>query len=190
MKPGNVPDMEQSLQRRIIVIFIYTMPIMASDFTYAGRQGVLSELVWDETTKWPTFRYGKTTPAQAETPLVASEKINEDVEISFDKTANETSWVYDVSFPKPLYKVQNGLLEIENSNQTTTGNFLGLVVKNGNYTFSAEVIPKEDIAQNITVYGDANNAIGFGIQKDKLNFWQIKDGVYKVIKTEEITRKV
>lgn len=160
-----------------------------SDFTSAGRQGVLSELVWDETTKWPSFRYGKTTPAQAETPLVASKKINEDVEISFDKTAKETSWVYDVSFPKPIYKVQNGLLEIENSNQTRTGNFLGLVVKNGNYNFSAEIIPKEDVAQNITVYGDANNAIGFGVQKDKLNLWQIKDGVYKVINTEEIKGK-
>lgn len=160
-----------------------------ADFTSAGRQGVLSELVWDEASKWPTFRYGKTTPAQAETPLAATTKTNEDVEISFDKTAKETSWVYDVSFPKPSYKVQNGLLEIENSNPATTGNFLGLVVKNGNYNFSTEIIPKEEIMQNITVYGDANNAIGFGIQKDKLTLWQIKDGVYQVMNTKEIKGK-
>lgn len=161
-----------------------------ADFTYAGRQGVLSELVWDETTKWPSFRYGKTTPAQAESPLAASTKINEDVLINFDKTANETSWVYDVSFPKPTYKIQNGSLEIENGNLTATGNFLGLVVKNGNYNFSTEVIPKDDIQQNITVYGDANNAVGYGILKDKLTLWQIKDGVYSVVKTQGIAGKV
>jgi hypothetical protein len=62
-------------------------------------------------------------------------------------------------------------------------------VKNGNYDFSTEIIPKEDVAQNITVYGDASNAIGFGIRKDKLTLWEIKDNVYKVINTQEIKGK-
>jgi beta-xylosidase len=160
-----------------------------ADFTYAGRQGVLSELIWDETSQWPTFRYGKTTPAQAEAPQAASAKANEDLQISFDKKATDISWVYDVSFPRPSYKIQNGLLEIENKNLAATGNFLGLVVKHGNYTFSTEVIPKDDIAQNITVYGDAGNAIGFGIRKDKLTLWQIKDSVYKEVSSQEISGK-
>ena len=159
------------------------------DFTFSGRQGILSELVWDEASKWPAFRYGKTPPAQAEAPIGASAVINSNLFINYDKDTLKAPWVYDVSFPKPDHVVQNGSLQIENSNHTNTGNFLGLTVKKGNYTFTAEVISKNDITQNIIVYGDANNAIGYGVHKDNIELWQIKDGVVEVIKKQEIPEK-
>jgi len=159
------------------------------DFTFSGRQGILSELVWDEASKWPAFRYGKTPPAQAEAPIGASAVINSNLFINYDKDTLKAPWVYDVSFPKPEYVLQNGSLQIENNNHTNTGNFLGLTVKKGNYTFTAEVISKNDVTQNIIVYGDANNAIGYGVRKDNIELWQIKDGVVEVIKKQEIPEK-
>lgn len=159
------------------------------DFTFAGRQGILSELVWDETSKWPAFRYGKTPPAQAESPMGANVLINANLLISYDKDTLKAPWVYDVSFPKPAYVVENGGLQIENNNYNPTGNFLGLVVKKGTYTFSAEVVAADNLTQNIIVYGDANNAIGYGVRKNSIELWQVKDGVHEVIKKREIPEK-
>ena len=161
----------------------------AVDFTFVGRQGILSELVWDDATQWPAFRYGKTPPAQAEFPRGARTILNSSLYINYDKDTLKAPWVYDVCFPKPEYEVKNGSLLIDNTNQTNTGNFVGLTVKKGNYTFTAEVIAKTDLTQNIIVYGDANNAIGYGIRKNKIALWQVKDGVYEVIKTQEIPEK-
>lgn len=159
------------------------------DFTFSGRQGILSELIWDEASKWPAFRYGKTPPAQAEAPIGTSAVINSNLLIHYDKDTLKAPWVYDVSFPKPEFTVQNGSLQIENNNHTNTGNFLGLTVKKGNYTFSAEVISQNDLTQNIIIYGDASNAVGYGVRKDHIELWQIKDGVVEVISKQEIPEK-
>ena len=161
-----------------------------ADFTFTGRQGVLSELVWDKTSEWPAFRYGKATPDQAEAPLGAKISDKENLLITFDKDTSKAPWVYDVSFPKPNYSTQNGSLQLENNTLTKAGNFLGLVVKNGNYIFSVEAAPKKDITQNIVVYGDANNAVGYGVTKNKIELWQLKDGVYQTINTQEIPETV
>jgi xylan 1,4-beta-xylosidase len=159
------------------------------DFTFAGRQGVLSELVWNETTKWPVFRYGRTTPAQAQSPAGPVAVINPNFIVNYERDTVTTPWTYDVSFPKPVFDVKNGALQIENTNQIYSGNFLGLTVKNGNYSFMAEVIGKKDLLQSIVIYGDANNAIGYGATEDHIEMWQVKDGVREVLKRQDIPEK-
>ena len=161
----------------------------AVDFTHTGRQGVLSELVWDEATKWPAFRYGRATPSQAESPVGTSVVTNPSFSVNYDRDTLKSPWVYDVSFPKPVFQLQNGSLQIENANQTRTGNFLGFTVKKGAYTFTAEVIVKKDLTQSVVVYGDAGNAIGYGVDGNHISLWQVKDGIYEVIKTQEIPEK-
>ncbi|WP_435356300.1 glycoside hydrolase family 43 protein [Emticicia sp. SJ17W-69] len=158
----------------------------ASDFTFVGRQGVLSEMVWNEATQWPTFRYGKTTPAQAESPAGISIVNHDGFAIDFSKNMPNLRWIHDVRQPKPIYIVQNGTLQIENKNQTETGNFIGFNIKKGSYTFTAEIMPKTDIIQNIVIYGDAQNAIGYGVRQRTVELWRIKDGTYETIKTQEI----
>jgi len=160
-----------------------------TDFTFTGRQGILSELIWDDSLQWPAFRYGKTPPAQAESPKGAGVIINPSLLVSYDRDTLKAPWVFDVSFPKPVFAVENGALRIENNNNISTGNFLGLTIKKGNYTFTAEVISKTDQKQSIIVYGDANNAIGFGIRKNTIELWQIKEAVYEVMQTQEIPEK-
>lgn len=157
-----------------------------TDFTFVGRQGVLSELAWDETTKWPVFRYGKTTPLQAESPAGTSIPNNQSFAVNFNQPMPNLRWIHDVHYAKPTYTVQNGALLIENTNLTETGNFIGFNIRKGSYTFSAEVSPKADIMQNIVIYGDAKNAIGYGVRGSKVELWRIKDGAYEVVKTQEI----
>lgn len=157
-----------------------------ADFTFVGRQGVLSEIVWDETTKWPVFRYGKTTPQQAESPSGTSMPNNQSFAVNFTQPLPNLRWIHDVHYPEPKYVVQNGALQIENTNAIETGNFIGFNIKKGSYTFSAEVSPKADIMQNIVIYGDAKNAIGYGVRGSKVELWRIKDGAHEIVKTQEV----
>lgn len=161
------------------------------DFTFAGRQGVLSELVWDETTHWPAFRYGKTTPIQAEAPavLATTPPQTHNFSVNYDRDTLKLPWVFDAGFPKPKYEVTGSALVLECANPARTGNFLGQTIRKGTYTFAAEVVMKDDLMQNVVIYGDAQNAIGYGAGNNRIELWQVKDGVYEVLKNQNIPDK-
>lgn len=161
------------------------------EFTFGGRQGVLSELVWDETTKWPAFRYGKTTPAQAESPTGAGAAMQDihNFSVNYERDTLRLPWVFDAGAPKPQFAVRQSALEIEVGSTSRTGNFLGHVIRKGDYTFAAEVLMKDDAVQNIVLYGDGQNAIGYGAGQNRIELWQVKDGNYETLKTQEIPEK-
>ncbi|GAB4022840.1 family 43 glycosylhydrolase [Spirosoma koreense] len=158
----------------------------AVDFTYTGRQGVLSELVWDDKIQWPAFRYGLATPAQAESPLKTDQKTELDLTADFSKTTASVPWFWDVSLPKPAYSVADDQLRLTSNSTTPTGSFLGLVIKKGTYTLAAKVIPQADVLQSICLYGDASNALGLGVRNGTLVLWQVKDGTHTELKTQPI----
>jgi beta-xylosidase len=157
----------------------------AVDFTFTGRQGVLSELIFDEASQWPAFRYGKTTPAQAEAPSSATAILDPSFSLDYELDTMQAPWVYDVHFAKPEYALEGGALRVSNTGKGPVGNFLGLVLKKGNYTFSAQVRMSE-LMQNLVLYGDAENAIGLGVRQEMLEVWQLREGKRQVIKSQSI----
>ncbi|GAB3899061.1 family 43 glycosylhydrolase [Larkinella knui] len=154
-----------------------------TDFIFTGRQGVLSELVWDEKTQWPVFRNGTSTPVQAESPTQRLQQHEPNIAIDFKKPVSNARWVWDVSLPKPEFSVAGGTLQLQSTGSGTSGNFLGLVLEKGSYTFSAVVTPQSDVLQSISLYGDAGNALGLGVRKGTLELWQVKEGVRQVVKS-------
>lgn len=64
------------------------------------------------------------------------------------------------------------------------GTFLGLVVKKGSYTLSADIVPQASLLQSLCVYGDAQNQVGIGIRPGEIELWQIKAGTRQVLKTQ------
>ncbi|QMU28688.1 glycoside hydrolase family 43 protein [Adhaeribacter radiodurans] len=162
----------------------------SSGFTFTGREGVLGELIWDSKTDWPTFRYGDTTPAQAAAPFTIAQKQNLNVSAKFEKGEKPLSWVWDVSQPAPEFSLQNGYLQLPTSMVSLpAGNFLGLVVKNGTYAFTAEFQPQNKVLQSVCIYGDSKNALGFGINQDSLELWQVKDGRREVLQKLSVPGK-
>ncbi|GAB3995925.1 family 43 glycosylhydrolase [Spirosoma daeguense] len=155
------------------------------DFTNVGRQGLLSELVWDDKTQWPAFRYGTTAPAQAESPFGSVQKKGQDLRFDFSGTTSEVPWVWDVSQTKPSFSVKDGQLQLAGTS-TATGSFLGLVIPKGTYKFSADVNPESNLLQSICLYGDADNALGLGVRKNALELWQVKEGTRTVLKTQPL----
>ncbi|UFH56997.1 glycoside hydrolase family 43 protein [Spirosoma sp. KNUC1025] len=156
------------------------------DFTFTGRQGVLSELVWNEKTQWPVFRYGANLPAQAESPAGSQQKKESELVIDFSKNTVDFPWVWDVSMPRPEFAVRSGHLQLANTSANPIGSFLGMVLKKGTFTFSAAIHPQSDELQNVCLYGDANNALGLGVRIGMLELWQVKDGTRVVVKTMTI----
>ena len=154
----------------------------STDFTFTGRQGLLGELVWDNTIQWPAFKYGNTPPDQAAAPFKVVQKQNLNVSANFETGEKPLPWVWDVSQPTPGFNLRNGYLQFSGSNAAQpAGSFLGLVIKTGTYTFSAEFVPQAQVLQSISVYGDAKNVIGFGVSKDSLELWQVKEGHREVL---------
>ncbi|MDJ1502037.1 glycoside hydrolase family 43 protein [Xanthocytophaga agilis] len=163
-----------------------------TDFTFIGRQGVLSELIWDKKTGWPAFRYGTTTPVEgtAATGKTQQQQLSVSADFSKDK-ASSINWVWDVSQPKPAYAVRNGYLELtspSNGTQASSGSFLGLVLKKGNYTFTTEILPQATSTQSICLYGDAENTLNFGITKDSLQLWQVKEGKKEILQSRVLPK--
>lgn len=158
-----------------------------TDFTATGRQGVLSELVFDEKADWPRFRYGTTVPLQAESPAGTGQQTKQDLAVDFSKDTDAVPWVWDVSRPKPIYAIRDGYLQL--ATDSTGSSFLGWVLKGGTFTFSADIRPQAALLQSICLYGDATNALGLGIRKGGLELWQLKDGVRTVLKTTAIADK-
>ncbi len=163
----------------------------ATDFTLVGRQGILSEMVWDENTGWPNFRYGKTAPAEAELPSKKIQNQTGNQVADFSKPNGlPLPWVWDVSKPKPNYHIEKGYLQLAVSDNSSNpvSNFLGLTVKKGDYTLSAEFLPQANTLQSICLYGDASNALGMGIRNDSLMLWEVKEGKTRILQTKSLTK--
>lgn len=156
------------------------------DFTFTGRQGVLSELIWDDKSQWPDFRYGRSTPTQAESPFQAIQKRQPNLTVIFGQDKASVPWVWDVSLSRPVYAVHQGQLQLVNNGSDKTGTFLGLVIKQGTYTMLADIAPQADLLQSLCLYGDAQNQVGLGIRAGALDLWEIKAGTRRVLKKEPI----
>ena len=157
-----------------------------NDFTFTGRQGVLTELVWNDKTGWPAFRYGTATPAVASAPTATPQQPVNSITATFNQDQPNVPWVWDVHKPVPVYTVAAGQLRLNNAASDTAGSFLGLVVKEGTYTLSVSVHPQDNLWQSIGLYGDASNALGMGVRGDSLELWQVKDGVRSSLKTQRL----
>ncbi|MBC7569296.1 MAG: family 43 glycosylhydrolase [Spirosoma sp.] len=153
-------------------------------FTFTGRQGVLTELVWNDQTGWPAFRYGTVTPAEAIAPTTHPQQLVNSITVNFGKTPATIPWVWDVHKSVPVYTIANGQLRLNNVPADLVGSFLGLVVKESSYTLSVGIHPQESLWQSIGLYGDARNALGVGVRGDSLELWQVRDGVRSQLQTQ------
>jgi len=154
----------------------------STDFAFTGRQGLLSELVWNEPDGWPVFRNGPIPALEAASPLGAQQRVSLDTGTDFTQANASLPWVWDVSRPKPTFAVRQGSLQLTgNESAGPAGTFLGMVVKKGSYSFTATILPQVKTLQSVCVYGDAQNALGAGVSKDSLEIWQVKAGIRQVL---------
>ena len=153
---------------------------------FLGRQGMLDEVIWDKTTGWPSFRYGKTPSLQAEAPVSTS--IQQPLPAFYDdfstsKLRNE--WIWDVSQPKPMTTFSENNLILQ-GNDTPIGSFLGLRIQKANYTLMAELPESKNISSGVCVYGTSENGVSLSVENGNIELWQVKQGNRTVLATKPV----
>jgi beta-xylosidase len=130
-----------------------------------GRQGLISELVWPKNNEWPSFKTQQITGG-----MVA------DIHDSFTTTTVSKYWQWDFRNSSPIIKQQKGVLYLSGS--AKQGNETGVVITtrpvSGSFVMTATVLNKNTALKGLSFYGDANAAIGIGIQNNEVVLWQVK----------------
>ena len=142
---------------------------------YTGRQGMLDEILWDEKTGWPYFRYGKTPSLQAETPYPGTiQKEIPDFYDDFSSGELKCEWIWTASQPKPEFSINNNQLKLK-GNDSPVGSFLGLRAQKNEYRLSATVEATASPA-GICLNGGRDGAIGLSLRDSNIELWKISDG--------------
>jgi len=153
---------------------------------FLGRQGMLDEVIWDKTTGWPAFRYGKTPSLQAEAPVSTSiQQPAPNFSDNFSSSQLRKEWIWDVSQPKPAATCSGNRLTLP-GNETLIGSFLGLRIQKANYTFMAELPESNVVSAGICIYGTSENGIGLSVEKETIELWQVKQGTRTVLATKPV----
>ena len=153
---------------------------------YLGRQGMMDEVIWDNTTGWPSFRYGKTPSLQAESPVpTAIQQPDLDFYDNFSFSQLQKEWIWDVSQPKPVANFSGNRLFLKGNN-TPIGSFLGLRAKKANYIFTADLPENHNVSAGICIYGTHENGIGLSVEKGNIELWQVKQGNRTVLATKTV----
>jgi len=147
------------------------------DNVYTGRQGLLDELLWDEVSGWPYFRYGPHPSVQAAVPWPGTVQGRESgIRDDFDQAPLPVHWQWDFRHCEPSVRFENGNLIL--SGQVQDGNLTGtaLTVRptQGDYEMTTEVVNRNSAAKGLVLYGDAGQTVGITCAGDKVQTWQVR----------------
>lgn len=141
-----------------------------------GREALVSELTWLPS-GWPALT--------ARTNNTAPKNINDE----FDGKQLSTQWQWDFRHSTPSVELKNGTLYL--SGTQTADNPTGIVLTvrptSDNFEMTTLVINKNKALKGLTVYGDANAAIGIGVEGDSVKVWKITDNKRVILQQAKVT---
>lgn len=145
------------------------------DFEFIGRQGLLDELLWDDISGWPYFKYGRTPSLQAEVPFANTvQKRETQFYDNFATPEKDKIWLWDMNLPRPVLTKNNGKLTF--ASEGTGLCFRGINVQTGNYTMETAVTNEGNNLKGLVVYGNSKNLFTIGMEGGKVKLYQIEKG--------------
>ncbi|SDC37280.1 family 43 glycosylhydrolase [Niabella drilacis] len=137
---------------------------------HTGRQGMLARLNWDTKTGWPSF------------DPVAGEPVR-DFSDDFSKGSLGPEWQWDFRHTQPLVRPGKGRLYLSGTAglENRTGTALTVRPYYGNYEMTTAVLNRNSALKGLTVYADADQAVGIGIKNDSIEVWCVKDNIRRVL---------
>ncbi|TWT80204.1 Extracellular exo-alpha-(1-_5)-L-arabinofuranosidase ArbA precursor [Planctomycetes bacterium CA13] len=145
------------------------------DFEYVGRQGMLDELLWDDASGWPYFRYGPIPTVQAPVPLRNTQQLRRSLfRDDFESVENLIPWQWDVGLSKPVISQQAGQLGLQNQNNGLT--FLGVDTRVGNYSVETTMVDATGGFNGLCVYANPENLIMWGVEDQQIKLKSIRRG--------------
>lgn len=161
------------------------------DDVFTGRQGMLDELNWKEYTGWPYFTQGKSPSVTNKLPNTAkSQKLNSNIHDDFNTAKLALYWQWDFRHTSPILNTQKGTLYLAGNTTANnpTGTALTLRPVSGNYELNTEVVNTNASLKGLTLYGDANQAVGIGIAGDTVQLWEVKDNKRKILSHQIVSQ--
>lgn len=166
----------------------------ANDFVYVGRQAVLDKVEFDSD-GWPSINHGKGTALTAPAPLgQAGAQRQYQFEDEFDSSSLNPEWQWPQENEPvcELAKESKGLLRLK-PNASRSTNLLGgvLALKTTSAAYVAETVLNREqwvkgTTAGLSAFGDMANAVGLGIDGDKLKLWRRAQNKDEVLLTQPI----
>ncbi|MDU1890648.1 MAG: family 43 glycosylhydrolase [Dysgonomonas sp.] len=160
---------------------------MKGDGFYMGRQPILQEMyVGDD--NWVRFRSGKIAKIEQPMPFKGiKQKGISNFEDKFDSKTLKVDWTWNYIFTDIQTRIEKGNLYL--SGTPKQGNSFGTVLclrtQTPNYSFETQVINNNSSMKGLTIYGDNNNLVAWGIADNKLTLKFIKDGKENILYQSE-----
>lgn len=139
---------------------------------FTGREALLAELSW-QPSGWPLLK-----------ETAGGTVAKEDLYDKFDDHKLSSYWQWDFRHATPSYQQQKGLLYL--SGKQTSENLTGIVLTvrptSDNFDMTTSVVNRNKALKGLTVYGDANAAIGIGVEGDSVKVWKVENKKRVIIK--------
>jgi len=149
-----------------------------SSGTATGRQGIISELTWPSNDAWPRF-----------IPQQMTNKDRMDIYDKFNSTALKNYWQWDFRNASPVINQHNNILTLGGS--AGSNNPAGIVLTTrpvaAVFSMQVTVLNWNNSLKGLTFYGDANSAIGLGVQADQIIVWKVADKKFSILNKTQIT---
>jgi beta-xylosidase len=151
---------------------------------YTGREGMLDEVLWNEENGWPYFKN--------KFPTVDKSKQTSDdkYKIADDFTSSKLSqfWQWDFRNAEPSIALKKGNLYLAGKPGSKNPSGTALTVRPfyGDYQFESEVINSNSSVKGLVLYGDASQAVGIGVQNNKVLLWEVKEAKRRTINTANV----
>lgn len=149
-----------------------------TDDVYTGRQGLLSEVVWNKQTGWPALK-----------PVELNTESTKSFRDDFTTASLSDGWQWDFRHTQPNVNLKQGSLLL--SGQTTpdnhTGTALTLRPLAGNYAITTEVVNRNAALKGLVLYGDASQSVGVGVKDQAVQVWEVKKDKRVVLKEESLS---
>lgn len=130
-----------------------------------GREALISELVWSGPDGWPAFKAQEIVGGKAQ-----------DIHDNFKTAELGKYWQWDFRNSTPLIKQQNGGLSL--SGTVKSGNETGIVLTtrpvSNHFVAETTVLNHNAALKGLAFYGDANAALGVGVQDGQVVLWQVQ----------------
>lgn len=141
-------------------------------FPFLGRVALLSQLKWDQETKWPYF---------AENPLVSGYQRKGFVD-EFESDSLQPVWVHNIPAYKFQAKLKNGKLELfDSSSEENKGAFVGISPQASNFKFSTEITQNNSALKSLALYTTDQNSLGLGYRDNVLVLWESRGGKSQIL---------
>jgi beta-xylosidase len=156
------------------------------DFNFTGRQALLDEICFDDTSDYPYFRFGTTPSSQAPTPLALSiQRRSTGFYDDFLSGEKDKFWSWDMKSPKPITGKNNGVLTVTATGKTFC--FRGMSLQTGNSVIETSVLNDEwKNFKGLCLYGNDKNMLLWGLEGMYLKLYRIENEVKTALFSQRI----